>query len=197
MDASRLILTHQIQLGIQPLCNSALADIEGKVTLDNVAEELFSQVTTRCGVPSDSNPEVSIGLTCPFSQEKVMEVQCELLISNFKDPKTIALVEETIGHISDGSSPHSADALKLWLKKAFEVKQQKKLGPGVLLRCSRSGCARYDSPVTRRVAGSDIWCQLCKHSYGDYVLRCSSCGSDRSVHSMYTCGGWNCGRKFA
>jgi len=63
-------------------------------------------------------------LTCLFSQEKLMEIQCELMISKFRDPKTIALVKEKIGNISDGSSSYCAGALKLGLKKAFELKNQ-------------------------------------------------------------------------
>ena len=57
-----------------------------------------------------------------FSQEEVLEVECELLISNFKTAKTIDLVDENIRHISNGSSPHSTNALKLGLKKAFNRK---------------------------------------------------------------------------
>jgi hypothetical protein len=53
-----------------------------------------------------------------------METQCKLLISNFKDPKTIQLMKQSIARSSDGSSSHSAGALKLGLKNAFELKQQ-------------------------------------------------------------------------
>ena len=44
------------------------------------------------GVLSDSSLVLNVGLTCPFSQEKIMELQCELLVSNSEDPKMIALV---------------------------------------------------------------------------------------------------------
>jgi len=126
-----------------------------------------------------------------------MEVECELLISTFKDPKTIALVKETIGHVSNGSSPHCAGALKLWLKKAFEVKKQKKLGSGVLLRCSRNGCPRNKYPISSRVAGSDIQCQLCKQQgHGEYLTQCNACGSYRSPYNVHRCGNWSCEKKF-
>lgn len=63
-----------------------------------------------------SNPGViDLGLTCLL--RKIMEMQCELLISSFQNPKAIALVKENIGHISDGSSSHCPGALKLGLKK--------------------------------------------------------------------------------
>ncbi|KAF9646805.1 hypothetical protein BDM02DRAFT_3118097, partial [Thelephora ganbajun] len=73
-------------LGIQPLCDSAFEDIENKVCLDNVVDEVLSWITA--------------------GQERIMEMQCELLTSKFRDPKTIGLVKENIGRISDGSSSH-------------------------------------------------------------------------------------------
>jgi len=42
-----------------------------------------------------------------------MEMQCDLLISDFRNPTMITLMQENIGHISDGSSSHCAGALKL------------------------------------------------------------------------------------
>ena len=86
---------------------------------------------------------VNTTLTLLFSQEKVMEMECDLLISNFKNAKTIDLVNENIGRISGGSSSHSASALKLGLKKAFDLKKQ---SPGVKLRCSNGNCAWYSNP---------------------------------------------------
>ena len=62
-------------------------------------------------------------------------MQCELLISDLKDPKTILLVKENIGRISGGSSSRSASALEFGLKKAFEFKKQIRQPPGVQLRC--------------------------------------------------------------
>ncbi|KAF9647698.1 hypothetical protein BDM02DRAFT_3187774 [Thelephora ganbajun] len=106
-------------LGIQPLCDSAFANIKNKLSLDNVVEEVLSWVTA--------------------GQEKVMGMQCELLIPNFKNPRTIGVVKENIGHISDRSFSRCGGALKLGLKKAFEQKRQP---PGVLLRCSHTSCVR-------------------------------------------------------
>ena len=120
-------------------------------------------------------------------------MECELLISNFKDPKTIALVKENIGHISDGSSPHCAGALKLGLKKAFELKKQKRQPPGVLLRCSRYGCARNTTPVSYSVIGSNVYCQDCQYNYGTYYMQCVGCSYNRT-------GGYtscqSCGKRF-
>jgi len=160
-------------LGIQPLYDKAFADIKSKVALDNVVGEVFSWVTA--------------------SQGKIMEMQCELLVSSFQNPKTIALVKENFGHISDGSSPHCASALKLGFKRAFELKKQKKQPPGVLLRCTRYGCARNTTPVSYSVAGSGVYCQNCQYNYGSYCMQCVGCGTNRN--STYaSCQG--CGMKF-
>jgi len=66
----------------------------------------------------------NLELTCSLSQEKLMEMQCELMVSKFRGPETIALVKEKIGHSSDGSSSYCAGALKLGLKEAFELKKR-------------------------------------------------------------------------
>ena len=53
----------------------------------------------------------------------------DLLIANLKEPETIALVREKIEHISSGSSPHHASALKVGLKEAFELKKKREHFP--------------------------------------------------------------------
>jgi hypothetical protein len=65
--------------------------------------------------------------TFPFSQRGIMEMQCELLTSDFKEEKTIALVKDNIRGISDGSSSHCAGALQLGLEKAFELKKKRQV----------------------------------------------------------------------
>jgi len=157
-------------LGIQPLCDSAFADIKSKVTLDNVVDETFSWVTA--------------------SQEKIMEMQCDLLISNFRDPKTIRLVKENIGRISDGSLSHCTSPLKLGLKKAFELKKQKRQPPGVLLRCSYTGCGWYSNPVSYASVGTNVYCP---NRHGNYYMQCVGCGTNRT--SSYT-SCQSCGKKF-
>ena len=116
-------------------------------------------------------------LIFPSSHKDIMEMECDLLISNFKDPKTIALVKENIGHISDGSLPHCADSFKLGLKKAFDLKKQKRQPPGVQLNCTYSYCAWYNNPVSYSSVGSNIYCPNCGSSY---YMRCAGCGSSRS-----------------
>ena len=91
----------------------------------------------------------------PSSHNEIQEMQCDLLVSNFKNPKTIALVKENIEHISDGSLPHRADSLKLALKKAFRHKN------GVKLQCYNSSCSRYNVHVSRWSVRSDDRCPNC------------------------------------
>ncbi|KAF9650020.1 hypothetical protein BDM02DRAFT_3128017 [Thelephora ganbajun] len=161
-------------LGIQPLCDSAFEDIKGKVSLDNVVQEVLSWVTA--------------------GQEKIMEMQCELLISSFRDPKTIGLVKENIGHISDGSSSHCGGALKLGLKKAFELKKRKRQPPSVLLRCSNTSCSRYKNPVSYSSIGPNYYCQACSDpDWDSWYYQCVGCGHKRTS-SYASCQ--SCGKKF-
>ncbi|KAF9650022.1 hypothetical protein BDM02DRAFT_1690958 [Thelephora ganbajun] len=122
-----------------------------------------------------------------------MEMQCELLISNFRDLKTIGLVKENIGHISDGSSSHCGGALKLGLKKAFELKKKKRQPPGVLLRCANHSCAWHNNPVSCSSVGSNTYCPNCSCRPYNYYLQCVGCEYERT--SSYT-SCQSCGRKF-
>lgn len=92
------------------------------MTEGNIVGEVFSWVTAMYG--THWNLGVNAMLTRPFSQEKVVEMECELLASNFKKLKTIDLVNEHIRCLSSGSSSHSENALNLGLKKAVDLKKQ-------------------------------------------------------------------------
>ena len=117
-------------------------------------------------------------------------MECELLVSSFKDPKTIMLVKENIRDSSDGSSSHRAGALKLGLRKTLELKKQKKQPPGVLLRCPNHHCGWHDNPVPYSSVGSEIYCPNC----GDgYYMQCVECGYERD--SDYT-SCQDCGKSF-
>ena len=126
------------------------------------------------------------------SQDKIMEMECELLISSFKNPKTVDLVNENIGRIADGSSSHSADALKLGLKKAFELKKQP---AGVKLRCPWTGCASYNNHVSiSSIPNGVTYCQPCyNRGYRSHIFQCTSCNQNRT--SNYTAC-QSCGKRF-
>ena len=109
-----------------------------------------------------------------------MELQWDLLNSNFKNAKTASLVKENIRRISDGSSTHCADTLKLGLKKAFDLKMC------VKLRCPNGYCAWYKDPVPVSSIGPDNhYCRKClNHGQGFNFLTCTNCGY--SITSNYT-----------
>jgi len=143
-------------LGIDLLCESALADIKSKMSADNIVDEAFSWVT--------------------IGNKEIMEMQCDLLTSNFRNPKTIGLVKENIGRISDGSVPSRADSLKLGLKKAFNLKKQKNR---VKLRCSYYHCGWHNSHFSRSSVPSNGCCPNC----GNW-MQCVGCGTNRNGNHL-------------
>ena len=108
-----------------------------------------------------------IELICSLRHKDIQEIQCDLLISSFKNPKTIALVKENIEHISDGSLPHRADSLKLALKKAFTNRN------GVKLQCYGGGCSRRNVHLSRSSIRSDNRCSNCGGK-----MECVECRAD-------------------
>jgi hypothetical protein len=130
-------------------------------------------------------------------------MQCDLLTSNFKNPKTTALMQETIGQISDGSSPYCASVLKLGFKKAFEVKKRESV---VLLRCSNTNCGWHNNPVAYSSVGANVYCPSCSnngynnynnYNYGynqpRYYMQCADCRYQRTSN-FTSCQ--SCGRRF-
>ena len=125
-------------------------------------------------------------LMCSFSQKEIMEMQCDLLVPNLKNAKTIGLVKENVRHISDGSSPHCAGALNLVLDKAFEFKKQSR---GVKLRCSWERCSGSKSPVSYSSVGPNTFCPQCNNG----CMVCVGCGHVR-YDDYSSCQG--CGKRF-
>jgi len=144
------------------------------------------------------NSEVNVEITCSFSQGKILEMQCDLLISTFQNLKSTTLVKESIDRISDGSSSHCAHALNLGLRKALELKRKKKEPPGVLLKCPNSSCFRgwYNTGAPYSVIESEsaVYCPGCVHYYGNYYLQCAGCNYQRTSSSYTSCQ--SCGKKF-
>ena len=137
---------------------------------------------------------------CLSSQAKILDMQCDLLTSSFRNPKTIALMKENIRRISDGTSPHCATALKLGFKKAFDVKKRE---GGVLLQCSCYRCEWHTNPVSYSSVGSKVYCPGCSnyaHSHyayardrAEYYMQCAGCQYKRTS-SCTSCQG--CGKRF-
>ena len=158
------------------------------MSADNVVSEVFSWVTAKW-VPSlfsyrgvdDSE------LIYSSSHKEITEAQCNLLMSNSRDPKTIALVKENIGHIFDGSLPHCADLLNLGLKKAFDLKKQERQ-PSVMLRCWKGSCSQYNRLISYSTVASDGNCRTC-----GCILECADCRADRRDNRA-SCE--RCGKRF-
>ena len=122
------------------------------------------------------------------SRKEVLEMQCNLLISDFKDPKTIALVKESIRGTSNGSCLHRVGALQLGLEKAFELRKKKRQPPGVKLRCAYWRCPWRNNPISYLSLESNINCLDC-----GYHMQCADCGYKRGGEYS-SCQG--CGRRF-
>lgn len=116
-----------------------------------------------------------------------MEMECEIFISNLKNPELVSLVDKNIRRISDGTSPHCAGALKLGLKKAVELKKQ---SMGVLLRCKGASCGWNKNPVSYSAVGSSFKCQKCRR----FDMMCAGCGEQGTNSSPTSCV--RCGKKF-
>lgn len=137
-----------------------------------------------------SNGEVNYWeLTRSLRQKEVMEMECDLLVSNFKNPKTVALVKENIRKIPDGSLSHCAGPLNLVLRKAFELKKKERKPPSAMLRCTVSWCQQRHSPISYSSLGTPNRCPTCNYSY----LECNGCGY-RWTGGYLTCQ--SCGKAF-
>lgn len=127
-----------------------------------------------------------------------MEMESELFISHLGNPRFVGIIDRSIGQISDGSSPNSADVLMLGLKKAVELKKKSRQPPTpVHVRCSNTTCAAHNrrySPGS--IPGLSLYCLVCRGRIGapDYYFECVGCGEAR-VDNVASCRG--CGQIFA
>ena len=140
----------------------------------------------RVGSIVSSSSEVDdFELIVSLSHKEIMEMQCDLLTSDFKDPKTFDLMKKNIGQISDGSLPHCADSLNLGLRKAFNLKKQRNC---VMLRCVYYHCSQRDQDVAYS-SQQDGCCSYCRQ-----WMQCAGCGSNLNGN-FPSCR--SCGKRFA
>ena len=109
-------------------------------------------------------------------------MECDILISNLKNPEITALMKENVGNMSDGSSSHYTGALKLGLEKAFELKKRER---SVQLLCHKPSCGWYDIHVSYSFRGSGTRCPGCR-----CYMRCTGCNfvRDGIYESCQSCG---------
>ena len=120
-------------------------------------------------------------------------MECDILVANSKGRRTLSLVKQNIQLISDGSSPHCGDALKLGFEKALKRKKEK---GSVKLRCTHGSCTWYSNHVSYSTIGtSAYYCQMClNRGWGSRYFQCVGCGHNRT--SNYT-SCQSCKKRFA
>lgn len=131
-------------LNLQQLYDSALEDIERKLSEGNIVEEFFSRVSA--------------------SDDKILGVECRLLFSKFKSKNTLSLVQEKIGGVNGKHLAHHASAFKLGLRTALDQKKhtpQADVKEGVFLRCWNSGCPGNKEHIHFSLVGSRDACPRC------------------------------------
>jgi len=146
-------------LNIRTLRNIALKNIKNKLSEDNIVEELFSCTTA--------------------NEQQVVEMECELLFSKFKNKSTISRVEEKISSTPGNHLVHRARAFKLGLRAALDTKKgnhchgsQAGTTEGVALRCTSSHCKGHGEPMSYSSAGHNLYCPRCD----SLLMQCAGCG---------------------
>jgi len=165
-------------LNLQPLSDLALRDIESKLSEDNIVEEFFSHVTT--------------------TNQEILEMECRLFFSRFKNEATILRMQEKISGICASRSAHQADALKLGLQAAIDLKKRDgRVGSDcVMLMCPERDCPgnrTYTSYSLEGVVNNDF-CQPCLRIGRARFLVCMGCGNERTGCGL-SCQ--RCGKRFA
>lgn len=130
------------------------------------------------------------------SYEEVREMECRLFFSRFQNPETILRMQEKFGYVCANRSAYQADALKLGLKSALEIKKRNGLiGKGVMLKCRERNCPgnkTYTSYHLESVVKNEF-CQPCLKIGQERFLICESCGHERKGRDTWCRG---CGKKY-
>jgi len=146
-------------LNIQPLRDLAFKDIESKLSADNIVEEFFSPISAR--------------------DRQILEMECRLLFSKFKNKATMSLVQEKIGETFGNRFAHRADAFKLGLRAALDLKERDPavdMMDAVMLRCRSLDCPGHDERIPYTLAMSSRGlCPRCKK----FHMQCAGCAHVR------------------
>lgn len=103
-----------------------------------------------------------------------------MLFSKFKNKTTMSFVQEKIGGTSGNHFSHRADAFKLGLRSALDLKER---GPpvemieAVMLQCVSQGCAGHDAHIPYSLV-SGAWLGLCPRCKR-FRVQCVGCGHVR------------------
>ncbi|KAF9778320.1 hypothetical protein BJ322DRAFT_494099 [Thelephora terrestris] len=148
-------------LDMQPLRDLALKDIESKLSEDNIVEEFFSCVSA--------------------GEQQIIEMECRLLFSKFKNEATTSRMQEKISSIPGNHLAHCAGALKLGLRAALDLKKQEPQAgitdpragaeKGAKLRCWSTSCPGHREHMPYSLVGSLLHCPRCNYS----IMECVGC----------------------
>ena len=124
-------------------------------------------------------------------------MECRLFFSRFQNEATILRMQQRFAGVCASRSSHQADALKLGLQSALEIKKRNSLVArgGVMLRCRESDCPgnkTYRSCSLKNFGGSG-YCQPCSKIGRERFLVCADCGHERKGRHA-SCQG--CGKEF-
>ena len=123
-------------------------------------------------------------------------MECRLFFSRFQNPATIRRMEERFADIGTTRSAHQADALKLGLQSAIDIKKRNNLNArgNPMLRCRESDCPGNSSYTSRYLTSfTNIFCEPCLNIGREHFLICTDCGYERNGRHT-SCRG--CGKKF-
>ena len=126
------------------------------------------------------------------SQQEVLEMECRLFFSRFKNQDTVLRMQEKI---STSRSTHQAHAFKLGLQAALDLKKRGSQIGCVMLQCTQRNCPgrENDTAYSLESVGNSVFCQPC-HGIGQLsLLICTGCRSERTDRDS-SCH--RCGKKF-
>jgi len=125
-------------------------------------------------------------------------MECRLFFSRFKNEATIHRMQEKISGICASRSAHQADAFKLGLQAALDLKKRDgRVGTGcVMLLCPERGCPGNKTYTSYSLEGivNNEFCQPCFKIGRTRFLICTGCGHERTGRDSLC---QRCGKKFA
>lgn len=124
-------------------------------------------------------------------------MECRLLFSRFQNETTVRRMQERFAGVGTNRSTHQADALKLGLQSALDIKKRNSLVArgGVVLRCQDPDCpgnSSYTSYYLKNFTKNEF-CQPCFKVGRQRFLVCTGCGNERGGRHM-TCE--HCWKRF-
>lgn len=110
-------------------------------------------------------------------------MECRLFFSRFQNETTIRRMQERFAGVGASRSAHQADALKLGLQSALDIKKRDDViaKGGVMLRCRDLDCPGNRSYTSYHLKSfmKNEFCQPCFKIGKERFLFCSGCGRER------------------